>query len=146
MMKNRSMHKITSPEYIGLTRADDSGIVLGGICHAYAFALGTACTTCMYWAFQVSLDWVSVLSCGAHCTKCETPFQAGFWTALGNSGSVLLLVRAVPVQDVQGQRSRLQSTHAWASFLIFICMYCVQGAKRAGSCDIRLAGAGVHHD
>lgn len=29
MMKNKSTYEIMSPEYIGLTRADESGIVLG---------------------------------------------------------------------------------------------------------------------
>ena len=29
MMKNKSTYEIMSPEYIGLTRSDESGIVLG---------------------------------------------------------------------------------------------------------------------
>ena len=29
MMKNKSTYEIMSPEYIGLTRAEESGIVLG---------------------------------------------------------------------------------------------------------------------
>lgn len=33
MMKNKSTYEIMSPEYIGLTRADESGIVLGQQLH-----------------------------------------------------------------------------------------------------------------
>ena len=33
MMKNKSTYEIMSPEYIGLTRADESGIVLGQLLH-----------------------------------------------------------------------------------------------------------------
>ena len=33
MMKNKSTYEIMSPEYIGLTRSDESGIVLGQLLH-----------------------------------------------------------------------------------------------------------------
>ena len=50
MMKNKSTYEIMSPEYIGLTRADESGIVLGipwqrflSICCPQALTLPTHC-------------------------------------------------------------------------------------------------------
>ena len=40
MMKNKSTYEIMSPEYIGLTRSDESGIVLGQLLH---LAFGFVC-------------------------------------------------------------------------------------------------------
>lgn len=57
MMKNKSTYEIMSPEYIGLTRADESGIVLGMPCQHFL-------SICCYPALPLLI----------HCVEFDTLF------------------------------------------------------------------------